>query len=79
MDLGDGYEADLEGLEGDNLLISVGFGFFCAMSREEARAFIPRKLGQLKRLLGRRELKLQSIKKHLDTTDRVIKELESFQ
>jgi prefoldin subunit 5 len=78
LDLGDGFEVDFQPFKEDSLLISVGFGFFCEMTRGEACAFLPRKREQLKRLLGRREAKIQVIRKHLETTERVINELESF-
>lgn len=78
LDLSDGYEADLSLFSRDLLFLNVGFGFFCQMTRDEARAFLPGKLELLRRLLKRRDAKIQTINRHLATTERVIRELKSL-
>ena len=79
LDLGHGYSCDLQITDRNHHFVAVGFGFYCQMSKEEMDAFLPAKEAQLKKRIGYFQSKVRSVKKHLDTTERVIKELESLQ
>lgn len=79
LDLGAGYSSDLEVVDQEHAFVAVGFGFYCQMNKQEMEAFLPAKEAQLQKRIAHFEAKKRAVKKHLDTTERVIKELESLQ
>lgn len=77
LDLGSGYSVDFEIFDHDQILISVGFGFYCQMTWPETVDFCAKRIEMLARRRIKFGLKLEKMEEHLKVTEEIISHLSN--